>query len=138
MRPRHAQGLSQRRRQEFVAARFPCLAAAVGAEPATGAVADQLGKRAIERIGPFERQDQSEGGVEVRADADRIGQHAQIFARRVANARASGSRSAAHAVRVAGRLEMQIEQPGPTIGPLEPPAQRPVEIGQLGANFLAP
>ena len=33
MGARHAQGLDQRRRQELVAARLPCLAIAVGAEP---------------------------------------------------------------------------------------------------------
>ena len=47
--PRHAQRFGQRGRQEFVAAGLPGLAVAVVAEPVPRAVADQFGKRGIER-----------------------------------------------------------------------------------------
>ena len=71
-------GLDQRRRQELVAARLPRLAIAVGAEPVTRAVADERRRARDQNVGPFERQDQREGCVEMRADADRVGQDRQI------------------------------------------------------------
>ena len=45
---RHAQRFDQRGREEFVAARLPRLAIAIGAEPVQRAVADPLGQRLIE------------------------------------------------------------------------------------------
>src|SRR5206468_4307109 len=35
------------------------------------------------------------------------------------------------------RFKVQIEQPGPAIRPLEPAAQRPMEIGELDCNPFA-
>ncbi len=34
------------------------------------------------------------------------------------------------------QLRSQLQQPGPAIGPLEPRAQRPVEVGQLARHFV--
>ena len=54
-----------------------------------------VGQRRVERVRPFEREDQREGGVEMRADADRIGQHRQIVAKPLGE----GARPAARARR---------------------------------------
>ncbi len=40
--------------------------------------ADRVGQQVVERLCPFERQDQREGGVEMRADPDRVGELGEI------------------------------------------------------------
>ena len=61
------------------------------ATPARGSASASVGSNSLR---PFEREDQREGGVEMGADADRIGEHAADRSRsRSAKARASGSSS---------------------------------------------
>src|SRR3954462_3185960 len=67
MSARDAQSLDQRWRQEFVSPGLPRLAIAIGPEPLAREVADEGRERRIERLRPFERQDQRERGVEMRA-----------------------------------------------------------------------
>ena len=74
--------------------------------------------------------------VEMRADADRIGQHWQDSRAAARRRRGPAARAAPpRPVVVPRRLEVQVEQPGPAIGPLEPGRQRPVEIGELGRDL---
>jgi hypothetical protein len=37
---------------------------------------------------------------------------------------------------VPGRFKVQVQQPCPTVGPLEPGGSRPIEIGELGSDFF--
>ena len=93
--------------------------------------ADQLGERGVEALRPFQRQDQREGGVEMRADADRIGEHREIAAQPLGEGARQRLELCAPRIVVPRRFEVQVQQPRPAIGPLEPATERPVEIGEL-------
>src|SRR5690348_2929401 len=80
MRPRHAQGLRQRRGEELVATRLPRLAVAVRREPVQRTIADHVGQLPVELLGPFKGQGQRERCVEMRTDTDRISEDRQIVA----------------------------------------------------------
>ena len=77
--PAHQHRLAERGRQELVAAGLPRLAAAVTAEPVPGPLGDQHRERRIVRARPVVDEDRCEGGVEVRAGADRIGQAGEML-----------------------------------------------------------
>ncbi|KGC71302.1 hypothetical protein DP56_5942 [Burkholderia pseudomallei] len=76
----HQLRLHQRRRQEFVAARLPRLTVRVAQMPAPRGVDDQRLERRMPGLpSEIERERQRERGVEVRADAQRIGCLRQEF-----------------------------------------------------------
>jgi hypothetical protein len=131
--PGHAQRLDQRRRQELIATRLPGLAVPVSAEAVDGPFADRVGQHVVECLCPFQRQDQREGGVEVGADADRIGQLAKIGAQSLCEGTGQRLQLGGPAAIVMTRgFQVKVEQPAPAVGPFEPGRERPVEIGKLG------
>ena len=132
----HHQRFDQRRRQEFVAARLPRLAVAVLAEPVASSFADALGERRVEPLGPFKREDQREGGVEMSADANRVGQNLKIMAQ--ASGEFIGERLEIRTPcrPMPSRFEMQVEQPPPALGPLESAAELAAEIVELDPKLV--
>jgi hypothetical protein len=74
--------------------------------------------------------------VEVRADADRIGQDLQIVAQPLGEGAGERLERPAPALLVSACLEVETKQPPPAIGPLEAPARGPIEIGELGCDLV--
>jgi len=136
MGTRHAHRLNQCRRKKLVAARLPRLAIAVVAEPMKSTRPNLFGKYRVEGLGPFEREDQGEACVEMGSDPDRVRHDVEIGAKALRKDGRQRLQLIAPAFVVPGRLEMKLEQPGPTVRPLEASARGPVEIGKLGAHLL--
>src|SRR3954471_4813393 len=131
MRSGGARRFDHRRRQEFVAAGLACLAVAVSAEPVPRAIADLLGKWSVELLPPFESEDQREGCVEMRSNADRIGQDLQIIAQPLSQGVGQRLELGAPSLRVPGCFQMQVKQPRQAVRTLEPAAERSVQISEL-------
>ncbi len=73
----------------------------------------------------------------MRAHPDRIGHHAEVGVQATGECtRERLQRFGPARIVVARGLEVKLQQPGPAVRPLEPPAQRPVQIGQLNAHLL--
>src|SRR3954471_4518526 len=136
MRSGGARRFDQRRRQEFVAVGLPCLAVAVSAEPVPRAIADLLGKWSVELLPPFESEDQREGCVEMRSNADRIGQDLQIIAQPLRESARQRLELGGPSLVMPGRFQVQVEQPREAIRTLKAAAQRPVDISELGRHLV--
>ena len=116
--------------EEFIAPRLPPgIVAAVG-KGTGGPIVDQHNQSGIAPLRPAPRQHQRKGGIEVRADGDRIGEDAEVIAKPPRKGpRQRFDPCAALCILMPFGLVMQIQQPAPAIGPFEPAGRRPVEIG---------
>ncbi len=72
----------------------------------------------------------------MRPHADRVGQHGQVIAKAVGEGARQKFELGCPTFVVARRFEVQIEQPTPAVGTLEPASHRPLEKGDLAGDLL--
>ena len=133
----HQHGLDQGRRKEIVERRLVGeRRVPVPAIPAQGGAADLfLQDRVPCHGGIVERENARERGIAVAAGADRMGgtRDEPTEARREERReRAKGVAPVAHAV--PEQLRVQLEQPCPSVGPLEGPSGRRLQVRELGGE----
>ena len=99
-------------------------------------IADRVGERGVEGVGPFERQDQRERGVEMRSDADRIGQDRQIVAKPLGESARQRLEHVAQGRRRAASPRGGDTAAMPSRTDVRTAAQRPLEIGELDGDLV--